>query len=121
MLQLSRSCTVRGEGDETDVVTREFYRQSGLRTYWSIMRRTAFARSRHEDGMGGPMPRISSTSYKRAAKTIVVAVLTAVAVCVGPPVPARASSIDVECAGSFSRSFSPAVTTTSQTVTTTEA
>jgi hypothetical protein len=47
--------------------------------------------------------------------------LAAVMVCVGPPAPARASSIDVECAGSFSRSFSPAVTTTSQNVTVTDA
>src|ERR1700759_54087 len=67
------------------------------------------------------MPRISKTSYQRAAETTVTAVLAAVAVCVGPTAPARASSIDVECVGSFSRSFSPAVTTTSQTVTVTEA
>lgn len=67
------------------------------------------------------MPRISKTNYKRAAETTVAAVLAAVAVSVGPPAPARASSIDVECVGSFSRSFSPAVTTTSQTVTVTEA
>ena len=67
------------------------------------------------------MPRISRTSYKRAAVTTVAAVLAAVAVCVGPPAPAHATSIDVECVGSFSRSFSPAVTVTSQTVTVTEA
>ncbi len=67
------------------------------------------------------MPRISRTTYKRAAGITVAAVLTAVAVCAGPPAPARASSIDVECVGSFSRSFSPAVTTTSQTVAVTEA
>lgn len=67
------------------------------------------------------MPRISKTSYKRAAQTTVAAALAAVTVCVGPPSPARASSIDVECVGSFSRSFSPAVTVTSQTVTVTEA
>ena len=66
------------------------------------------------------MRRISRTHYKRAAETTVAAVLVAVAVCVGPPAPAHATSIDVECAGSFARSFSPAVTTTSQTVTVTE-
>src|SRR5512140_1129773 len=66
------------------------------------------------------MPRISKTSYQRVAQTTVAAVL-AVAVCVGSPAPARASSIDVESVGSFSRTFSPAVTTTSQTVTVTEA
>jgi hypothetical protein len=65
------------------------------------------------------MPRISKTNYKRAAPITVAAVLAAaVAVGVGPT--ARASSIDVECVGSFSRTFSPAVTLTSQTVTTTE-
>jgi hypothetical protein len=64
------------------------------------------------------MPRISKTSYK----TTVAAVLAAAAaVCVGPPAPARASSIDVECLGSFGRSFSPAVTATSQTVAVAEA
>ena len=47
--------------------------------------------------------------------------LAAVAVCVGPSTPARATSIDVECVGSFGRSFSPAVTTTTQSVTVTEA
>ena len=67
------------------------------------------------------MPRISRTSYKRAAETTVAAVLAAVAVCVGPSAPARATSIDVECVGSFARGFNPAVTTTSQTVTVTEA
>lgn len=67
------------------------------------------------------MLRISRTHYKRAAETTVAAVLVAVAVCVGPPAPAHATSIDVECVGSFGRSFSPAVTTTSQTVTVTEA
>lgn len=67
------------------------------------------------------MPRISRTHYKRAAQVTAAAVLAGVAVCVGPPAPAHATSIDVECAGSFSRSFSPAVTTTSQTVTVTEA
>lgn len=66
------------------------------------------------------MPRISKTNYQRAAETTVVAVLAAVAVCVGPPARAQAS-IDVECVGSFGRSFSPAVTVTSQTVTVTEA
>jgi hypothetical protein len=64
---------------------------------------------------------ISRTHDNRAARTTVAAVLAAVAVCVAPPVPAHATSIDVECAGSFSRDFSPAVTTTSQTVTVTEA
>lgn len=67
------------------------------------------------------MPRISRTHYQRAAETTVAAVLAAVAVCVGPPAPARASSVDVECVGSFARSFSPAVTTTSQNVTVTDA
>lgn len=67
------------------------------------------------------MTRISKTHDKRAAESTVAAVLTAIAVCIGPPAPAHATSIDVECAGSFSRSFSPAVTTTSQTVTVTEA
>lgn len=67
------------------------------------------------------MPRISRTNYKRAVETTVAAVLAAVAVCVGPPAPAHATSIDVECVGSFGRSFSPAVTVTSQTVTVTEA
>ncbi|HEX3473956.1 MAG TPA: hypothetical protein VHT91_02880 [Kofleriaceae bacterium] len=64
------------------------------------------------------MPRISKTSYKTTMATVLAA---AAAVCVGPPAPARASSIDVECLGSFSRGFSPAVTATSQTVTVTEA
>jgi hypothetical protein len=68
------------------------------------------------------MPRISKTNYKRAAQTTVAAALaTAAAVCGGLTAPARASSIDVECVGSFSRTFSPAVTVTSQTVTVTEA
>jgi hypothetical protein len=67
------------------------------------------------------MPRISKTNYKRAAPTTVAVVLAAAAaMCVGPTAPARASSIDVECVGSFSRTFSPAVTQTSQTITTTE-
>jgi hypothetical protein len=69
----------------------------------------------------GRAMRISKTSYKRAAETTGAAVLAAITLCLGPTAPARASSIDVECAGSFSRSFSPAVTTTSQTVTVTEA
>jgi hypothetical protein len=68
------------------------------------------------------MPRISKTSYQRAAHTTVAAVLVAAAaVCVGPTAPARASSIDVECLGTFGRSFSPAITVTSQTVTVSEA
>jgi hypothetical protein len=68
------------------------------------------------------MPRISKPSHKRAARTTMATVLAAAAaVCVGPTAPARASSIDVECVGSFSRTFSPAVTVTSQTVTVTEA
>ena len=64
---------------------------------------------------------ISKTHYKRVAQITAAAVLAAVAVCVGPQAPAHATSIDVECVGSFSRDFSPAVTTTSQTVTVTEA
>jgi hypothetical protein len=68
------------------------------------------------------MPRISKTHYKRAAQTTVAAVLAAAAaVWIGSTAPARASSIDVECLGSFGRTFSPAVTVTSQTVTVTEA
>lgn len=68
------------------------------------------------------MPRISKTNYKRAAPTAAAAVFAAAAaVCVGATAPARASSIDVECVGSFGRTFSPAVTTTPQTVTVTEA
>lgn len=67
------------------------------------------------------MPRISKTHYKRAAQTTVAAALAAVAVCVGPSAPARATSIDVECVGSFARGLSPAATTTTQTITVTEA
>ena len=67
------------------------------------------------------MFRISKSKYKRAAETTVAATFAAVVVCLAPAAPAHATSIDVECAGTFSRSFSPAVTTTSQTVTTTEA
>lgn len=70
------------------------------------------------------MLRISKTHYKRAAQTTVTTVaaaLAAVTVCGGPPSPARAASIDVQCVGTFSRSFSPAVTVTSQVVTVTEA
>jgi hypothetical protein len=67
------------------------------------------------------MPRISKTHYKRIAENTGAALLAAVAVCVGPSAPAHATSIDVECVGSFGRSFSPAVTTTSQSVTVTEA
>jgi hypothetical protein len=67
---------------------------------------------------------ISKTNYKRAAQTTVATVLAAAAaataVCVGLTAPARASTIDVECLGSFGRTFSPAVTLTSQTVTVTE-
>jgi hypothetical protein len=48
------------------------------------------------------------------------AVLATAAVCVGPAAPARASSIDVECIGSFSRGFSPAVAIASQTITVTD-
>jgi hypothetical protein len=66
------------------------------------------------------MPRISKTNYRRATQTAVAAVLAA-AVCVGPTAPARASSIDVECVGSFGRTFSPAITVASQNVTVTEA
>lgn len=68
------------------------------------------------------MSSISKTHYKRAAQTTIAAVLAAaVAVCVGPIAPARASGIDVQCLGSFGRTFSPAVTMTSQTVAVTEA
>lgn len=67
------------------------------------------------------MLHLSRIHYQRAAQTTVAAMLAAIAVCVGPPAPAHATSIDVECAGSFSRDFSPAITTTSQTVTVTEA
>jgi len=68
------------------------------------------------------MPRIAKTNHQRAARTTVAAVLVAAAaVCVGPTAPARASSIDVECLGSFGRTFSPAVTVASQNVTVTEA
>lgn len=58
-------------------------------------------------------------SHRRAGATSVAAVLAAVAVGVGVPAGTHASSIDVECVGSFSRSFSPAVTLTPQTVTVT--
>src|SRR6185436_10622719 len=68
------------------------------------------------------MPRTSKTNNKRAARTTMTIVLAAAAaVCVGPTAPARASSIDVECVGSFGRTFSPAVTVASQTITVTEA
>jgi hypothetical protein len=68
------------------------------------------------------MPRIAKTSYQRAIQTTVATVLTTAAVlCVGPITPARAAVVDVECVGSFGRTFSPAVTLTSQTVTATEA
>lgn len=67
------------------------------------------------------MPRISRTHYRRAAQTTVAAALAAVAVCVAPSTPARATSIDVECVGSFARGFSPAATTTTQSITVTEA
>ena len=66
------------------------------------------------------MRRISKTNDGRAVQSMVTAVLAA-AMCVGLTAPARASSIDVECLGSFSRTFSPAVTVTSQTVSVTEA
>ena len=71
-------------------------------------------------GKQGPMP-ISRAHYRRAAAITVAALLAAIAVWVSLPAPARATSIDVECVGSFTRSFSPAVTNTSQTVTVTEA
>ena len=67
------------------------------------------------------MTRISKTSYQRAVQTTVAALLAAAAVCVGPIAPTRAASLDVECLGSFSRSFSPAVTLTPQSVTVTGA
>jgi len=67
------------------------------------------------------MLRISKTRYKRTAPTTVAAVLAAAAaVCVGPTAPVHAASTDVECAGAFSRTFSPAVTVASQTVTVTD-
>jgi len=66
------------------------------------------------------MPHISKTNYKRSAQTTVAAVLAAAAAMyVGPT--ARASSIDVECVGSFSRTYSPAITTTPQSITASEA
>lgn len=65
------------------------------------------------------MPRISKTSYKRAAETTVAAALAAAVVCVGSR--AHATSIDVECVGSFARSLDPGVTVTSQSITVTEA
>ena len=62
----------------------------------------------------------SKSNYQRIAQTTAAAVLAVVAtVCVGPVAPAHALSIDVECAGSFSRTFSPAITLTPQTVTAT--
>jgi hypothetical protein len=68
------------------------------------------------------MLHISKINNRRAVPTTVAAmVVAAAAVCIGSTAPARASSIDVECLGSFGRSFSPAVTVTSQTVTVTEA
>jgi hypothetical protein len=68
------------------------------------------------------MSRISKTNYKRAAPITVAAMLAAAAaVCAGATAPARAASTDVECLGSFSRAFSPAVTLTSQNVTVTGA
>jgi hypothetical protein len=63
----------------------------------------------------------SKTNDKRAQTAVAAVLAASVAVLVGPAAPARASSIDVECVGSFSRTFSPAVTVTSQTVTVTEA
>jgi len=67
------------------------------------------------------MPRISKTSYQRSGRAMLAAVLATAAVCVGPTAPARGASIDVECLGSFGRTFSPAVTVASQTITVTEA
>jgi hypothetical protein len=67
------------------------------------------------------MSRISKTNYKRASQTTLPAVLAAaIAVCVGATAPAYAQGIDVECLGSFGRTFSPGVTVASQTVTVTE-
>src|SRR5882757_5154463 len=68
------------------------------------------------------MPRISKTNDKRSVPTTAVAMLAAaVAVCVGPTAPAHAAIIDVECLGSFGRTFSPAIALTSQTLTATGA
>jgi hypothetical protein len=41
--------------------------------------------------------------------------------CVGPSAPARAAVLDVECVGSFGRTFSPAIALTAQTLTATGA
>ncbi|MDC0677655.1 hypothetical protein [Sorangium atrum] len=56
-----------------------------------------------------------------ARLTVATVVVAAAPVCFTLAAPARAAVIDVQCVGSFDRSFSPAVTVTSQTVTVTEA
>ncbi|AUX34869.1 MULTISPECIES: hypothetical protein [Sorangium] len=58
----------------------------------------------------------------RIAQLTVAAIMAAAApVCFTLAAPARAAVVDVQCAGSFDRSFSPAVTVTPQNVTVTEA
>src|SRR5262245_1108215 len=68
----------------------------------------------------GPMPHLSKTHYQRAVQATVAAVLAASAVCVGSIAPTRASVIDVECLGTSSLSFSPALTITTQSLTVTQ-
>jgi hypothetical protein len=60
-------------------------------------------------------PRLSRRQVTLAAA------LLALAAFIVPPSGATAASIDAECLGSFSRTFSPAVTVAPQTVTVTEA
>jgi hypothetical protein len=60
------------------------------------------------------MPRTFKNTHPRA--TVTAALAAAVAVSLGSAAPANASSIDVECLGSFTRTFSPAVTVTSQPI-----
>ncbi|WP_437681984.1 hypothetical protein [Sorangium sp. So ce131] len=68
------------------------------------------------------MLRNAKINTLRVAQLTVAAIMAAAApVCFTLAAPARAAVIDVHCAGSFSRSFSPAVTATPQTVTVTEA
>ncbi|WP_437660825.1 hypothetical protein [Sorangium sp. So ce1182] len=56
-----------------------------------------------------------------AQLTVATVMAAAAAVCFTFAAPARAAVIDVQCAGSFNRSFSPAITVAPQTVTATEA
>ncbi|WP_437902862.1 hypothetical protein WME95_30435 [Sorangium sp. So ce327] len=56
-----------------------------------------------------------------AQLTVATLMAAAVPVCFTLAAPARAAIIDVQCVGSFSRAFSPAVTATPQNVTVTEA